>query len=131
MQQSVLTQAFKFLTEHEKKVSELWESALVSRLKFYDAFPKAKPDEYLVVESYEDIMNKAEELIKKNTIIVPHGSFVAYLGTENFAEMAVPTFGNRAVLEWESDRDKERSRIWSRHSHASEKSMTLVISTGL
>ena len=76
--------------------------------KFYEAFPRAKPDEYLIVESYEDIMNKVEELRKKNVIIIPHGSFVAYLGTENFAEMAVPTFGNRAVLEWESDRSKER-----------------------
>lgn len=76
--------------------------------KFYDAFPKAKPDEYLIVDSYADIMNKVEELREKNVIIVPHGSFVAYLGTERFAEMAVPTFGNRDVLEWESDRDKER-----------------------
>jgi len=76
--------------------------------KFYDAFPKAKPDEYLIVDSYADIMNKVEELREKNVIIVPHGSFVAYLGTERFAEMAVPTFGNREVLEWESDRDKER-----------------------
>jgi 5-formaminoimidazole-4-carboxamide-1-(beta)-D-ribofuranosyl 5'-monophosphate synthetase len=76
--------------------------------KFYEAFPKAKPDEYMVVESYADIMGKAEELRKKNAILIPHGSFVAYLGTDNFAEMAVPTFGNRAVLEWESDRDKER-----------------------
>jgi len=76
--------------------------------KFYEAFPRAKPDEYLVLESYRDIMMKAEELREKNTIIVPHSSFVAYLGAENYAEMAVPTFGNRAVLEWESDRDKER-----------------------
>ncbi len=76
--------------------------------KFYDAFPKAKPDEYLIVDSYADIMNKVEELREKNVIIVPHGSFVAYLGTKRFAEMAVPTFGNRDVLEWESDRDKER-----------------------
>ena len=121
MQQSVLTQAFKFLTEHEKKDSELWESALVSRSKFYEAFPKAKPDEYLIVESYEDIMNKAEELRKKNTIIIPHGSFVAYLGTKNFAEMEVPTFGNRAVLEWESDRDKEREWLLGAGIHMPRK----------
>ena len=76
--------------------------------KFYEAFPKAKPDEYLIVKSYADIMNKVGELRKRNAIIIPHGSFVEYLGTENFAEMAVPTFGNRGVLEWESDRDKER-----------------------
>ncbi len=48
--------------------------------KFYEAFPKAKPDEYLVVESYKDIMNKTEELIQKNAIVIPHGSFVEYLG---------------------------------------------------
>jgi 5-formaminoimidazole-4-carboxamide-1-(beta)-D-ribofuranosyl 5'-monophosphate synthetase len=76
--------------------------------KFYEAFPRAKPDEYFVVEKYEDIMSRAEELREKNTIIIPHNSFVAFLGKENFAEMAVPTFGNRAVLEWDSERDKER-----------------------
>jgi len=76
--------------------------------RFYDAFPKAKPDEYLVVESYQDIPDLTDELIAHNTIVIPHGSFVEYLGTDRFAELAVPTFGNRAVLEWESDRDKER-----------------------
>ena len=39
--------------------------------KFYDAFPRAKPDEYLVLEDYEDLINRAEELRKKNTIIIP------------------------------------------------------------
>ena len=64
-------------------------------------------------------MVRAEELREKNTIIIPHNSFVAFLGKENFAEMAVPTFGNRAVLEWDSDRDKERQvAAWSRHSNA-------------
>jgi 5-formaminoimidazole-4-carboxamide-1-(beta)-D-ribofuranosyl 5'-monophosphate synthetase len=76
--------------------------------RFYEAFPRAKPDEYLIVENYEDIMNRAEELRKKNTIIIPHSSFISYLGRENFSEIAVPTFGNRAATEWESDRDKER-----------------------
>ena len=90
-------------------------------LKFYEAFPKAKPDEYLIVDSYEDIMTKAEELRKKNTIIVPHGSFVAYLGTKSFADMEVPTFGNRAVLEWESDRDKEREWLLGAGIHMPEK----------
>jgi 5-formaminoimidazole-4-carboxamide-1-(beta)-D-ribofuranosyl 5'-monophosphate synthetase len=75
--------------------------------KFYEAFPKAKPDDYLVVKSYKDIMGRAEELRERNTIIIPHNSFVAFLGKENFAEMAVPIFGNRVVLEWDSDTEKE------------------------
>lgn len=89
--------------------------------KFYEAFPKAKPDEYLVVDSYSDILKKAEELRQKNVIIIPHGSFVAYLGTENFAELAVPTFGNRAVLEWESDRDMERKWLLGAGIHMPKK----------
>ncbi|AKB86176.1 formate--phosphoribosylaminoimidazolecarboxamide ligase [Methanococcoides methylutens] len=76
--------------------------------RFYDAFPKAKPDEYIVVESYSDIPKITQELVEKNAIIIPHGSFVEYMGAKNFAELPVPTFGNREVLEWESDREKER-----------------------
>lgn len=76
--------------------------------KFYEAFPRAKPDDYLVLENYEDIMNKVEELRNKNTIVIPHGSFVANLGRENFVEMELPIFGNREAVDWEADRDKER-----------------------
>jgi len=76
--------------------------------KFYEAFPRAKPDEYLIVKNYEDIMTMTEELKKKNTIIIPHSSFIFYLGRENFLKMEAPVFGNRAAIEWESDRGKER-----------------------
>jgi 5-formaminoimidazole-4-carboxamide-1-(beta)-D-ribofuranosyl 5'-monophosphate synthetase len=78
--------------------------------KFYDAFPKAKPDEYFIVKNYEDILSKTDELLAKNSIIIPHGSFVEYLGAENFQKLHLPTYGNRRVLEWESDR--EMSRNW-------------------
>ncbi len=78
--------------------------------KFYDAFPKAKPDEFFVVKDYKDILSKTRELAAKNAIIIPHGSFVEYLGAENFQKLKLPTYGNRNVLEWESDR--EMSRKW-------------------
>ncbi|MDY0385837.1 MAG: formate--phosphoribosylaminoimidazolecarboxamide ligase [Methanolobus sp.] len=76
--------------------------------RYYDAFPLAKPDEFIVVNSYQDIPNIVDELVAKNAIVIPHGSFVEYLSIDKFAELAVPTFGNRAVLEWESDREMER-----------------------
>ncbi len=78
--------------------------------KFYDAFPKAKPDEFFIVKDYKEILSKTKELAKKNAIIIPHGSFVEYLGAKNFQELRLPTYGNRRVLEWESDR--EMSRKW-------------------
>lgn len=76
--------------------------------KFYDAFPLAKPDEYIIVDSYAHIPLIAHELRKRNAIVIPHGSFVEYIGFEKFIKFEVPTFGNRSVIEWESNRNKER-----------------------
>jgi len=76
--------------------------------KFYNAFPKGKPDEFLTVNSYTEINKFAEVLREKNCILIPHGSFVEYLGASEFEKLELPTFGNKAVLGWESDRKKER-----------------------
>jgi len=77
-------------------------------VKFYDAFPLGKPDEFMIVDDYKDIPKLAEELREKNAIIIPHGSFVEYLGAKKFLDLEVPIFGNRKVLLWESDRELER-----------------------
>lgn len=76
--------------------------------KIYDAFPLGKPDEFFIVDNYKDLLKYTDELREKNTIIIPHGSFVEYLGPENFLKLEIPTFGNKEVLLWESDRGKER-----------------------
>jgi len=80
---------------------------------FYDAFPLGRPDEFFIVDDYKKINENAEYFHRKNAIIIPHGSFVEYLGAENFLKLNIPTFGNRAVLEWESDREKEREWLES------------------
>jgi 5-formaminoimidazole-4-carboxamide-1-(beta)-D-ribofuranosyl 5'-monophosphate synthetase len=79
------------------------------RRKFYDAFPLAKPDEFLMVNDYSDILSYTDKLKQKNAVIIPHGSFVEYLGADKFLTLDLPTFGNRNVLEWESDRNMERT----------------------
>ena len=87
--------------------------AIKKRPKFYDAFPLAKPDEFLVVDSYEEILDRADDLVAKQVVAVPHGSFVEYMGAEAFLKLRVPTFGNRAVLSWEADREKQRAWLLS------------------
>lgn len=76
--------------------------------KFYDAFPLGRPDEFFIVDNYKNILKCTEELREKNAIVIPHGSFVEYLGANKFLTLDLPTFGNRNVLSWESDRNKER-----------------------
>ena len=81
--------------------------------KYYDAFPLAKPDEIIKYQDFDDFEARTGELLDRNVVIIPHGSFVEYMGPRRFADMEVPSYGNRAVLSWESDRDKQRQWITS------------------
>ena len=81
--------------------------------KYYDAFPLGRPDEFFIVDNYKDILKCTEELREKNVIVIPHGSFVEYLGADKFMKLDLPTFGNRDVLMWESDRKMERKWLES------------------
>jgi len=68
-------------------------------------------DEIITVDDYKEMLDDSfqDMLIDKNSILIPHGSFIEYLGTENIEEkFRVPLFGNRATLEWESNRHKEK-----------------------
>ena len=68
-------------------------------------------DEYIIVDKFKDIINSEvqEKLRDMNSIVIPHGSFVAYAGLDGIEnDFHVPMFGNRDILRWESDRDLER-----------------------
>jgi 5-formaminoimidazole-4-carboxamide-1-(beta)-D-ribofuranosyl 5'-monophosphate synthetase len=77
-------------------------------LRYYDAYPLARPDEIWRFDDWSELASRAEELRARNAIIVPHGSLIEYMGTEAFEKVEVPVYGNRKVLEWESNRDLER-----------------------
>jgi 5-formaminoimidazole-4-carboxamide-1-(beta)-D-ribofuranosyl 5'-monophosphate synthetase len=81
--------------------------------RFYDAFPLARPDRFLSVAKVSELSRVAPELNAAGAILIPHGSFVEYLGPEAFGALDVPVFGNRAVLGWEADRRKEREWLVS------------------
>jgi len=79
----------------------------------YDAFQLAKPDDYILVDKYSNLTDSRiqEKLTRMNTIIIPHGSFVEYVGAENIKRrFHVPMYGNRTSLEFEGDRGK--MRMW-------------------
>jgi 5-formaminoimidazole-4-carboxamide-1-(beta)-D-ribofuranosyl 5'-monophosphate synthetase len=81
------------------------------RKPVYDAYAAATPDYYIEVQDWAEILDPKvqQRLIDLNTIIVPHGSFVEYIGPDNIAgAFDVPVLGNRNTLEWESDRSKQR-----------------------
>ncbi len=85
------------------------------RVPYYRAFTEAKPDifppDIPSIEDPKDMLNeKFQEILREhNTIVVPTGSFVAYVGSKNLEEnFFVPVQGNRKVLEWEGNRKKQK-----------------------
>jgi len=65
-------------------------------------------DEIIMVDSFKDYFKIEEKLIKQNAIIIPHGSFVAYIGPDKMKKVKAMHYGARDILEWEADRNKQR-----------------------
>lgn len=65
-------------------------------------------DEIIKIKTWKDFPKLEKTLIKKNAIIIPHGSFVAYLGMDQNKKMKVAYFGNKKVLDWEENRKMQR-----------------------
>ena len=74
--------------------------------KPYQQFKVA--DKIITIDSYDDFESIQDELLKENAIIIPHASFIAYMGIERIEKLKVHYFGNKNILEWESDRSMER-----------------------
>ncbi len=65
-------------------------------------------DEVIPIDHYGQFMHLVPELESRKLIIVPHGSFVAYLSLDEHKRMSIPYFGNKAVLDWEASRELQR-----------------------
>jgi 5-formaminoimidazole-4-carboxamide-1-(beta)-D-ribofuranosyl 5'-monophosphate synthetase len=78
-------------------------------LRYYESYPRARPDDIVRYDKWSDLRAGAAALRERNVILVPHGSLIESIGAKAFAQIEVPVYGNRHVLEWESDRDKERA----------------------
>jgi len=65
-------------------------------------------DEVITIDHYGQFMGLVPDLEKRKMVIVPHGSFVAYLSLEEHKRMRIPYFGNKAVLDWEASRELQR-----------------------
>ncbi|ODS42106.1 MAG: hypothetical protein MSIBF_01860 [Candidatus Altiarchaeales archaeon IMC4] len=77
----------------------------------YERFNSA--DDMEIVKDYKDILSEKfqKKLLEKNVVLIPHGSFVEYVGAKNIEKkLAVPMFGNKGTLDWESDRKK--AKVW-------------------
>jgi 5-formaminoimidazole-4-carboxamide-1-(beta)-D-ribofuranosyl 5'-monophosphate synthetase len=64
-------------------------------------------DEMIIVRDFSDLVSEPlqEKLRRLNVILIPHGSFTAFLSTEQLTgRLRVPMFGNKELLPVEADR---------------------------
>ena len=81
----------------------------------YQKFPLV--DELIIVKDFTELLAEQiqEKLRHLNVLLIPHGSFTAYLSTEELTDsLLVPMFGNRELLHWEADRKKQED--WLRQA---------------
>lgn len=74
--------------------------------KIYEHYGVA--DEFIEIDDYKKFPEIEEQLMHKNSIVIPHGSFVSYLGHEGCKKLKCMHYGTKGILEWESDRAMER-----------------------
>lgn len=80
--------------------------------RLYQMFDVA--DEIILLDSYSEFPSLEDTLIRKKAIVIPHGSFISYMGYEVVEQFKMHYFGNKGILKWESDRNLERQ--WLRLS---------------
>jgi 5-formaminoimidazole-4-carboxamide-1-(beta)-D-ribofuranosyl 5'-monophosphate synthetase len=74
----------------------------------YKKFPLV--DELIIVQNFTQLLTPElqDKLRRLNVVLIPHGSFTAYLSTEQMEnDLFVPMFGNRELLHWEANRLKQ------------------------
>ena len=79
--------------------------ALNKQISFYKRYSFI--DEIIGVNAFSEFPEIEKKLKDKKIIVIPHGSFVAYLGMEGNKKMTLPYFGNKKVLDFEFDRVKQ------------------------
>ena len=77
----------------------------------YQSFRVA--DEIISIDSFTKFFDIEQELMRRKAILIPHGSFVSYLGWEKILDIKMMHYGTRGILQWESDRIKERDWLKS------------------
>ena len=77
------------------------------RERLYKRFPFI--DEFILVDSFVEVLDKPcqQTLEKNDAVIIPHGTLIAQMNSEQIESIKNPVFGNKWILRWESDREKK------------------------
>ena len=75
------------------------------REKLYRRFPFI--DELILVDAFKEVLDQRcqDALEQNNAVLIPHGTLIAQMSSEEIESIKTPIFGNKWILRWESDRE--------------------------
>ncbi len=64
-------------------------------------------DEMVVVDKFSEVTGDRcrAALKKKNAVIIPHGTLISQMSSDEIEKIKTPVFGNKWILRWEADRE--------------------------
>ena len=81
------------------------------REKLYRRFPFI--DELILVDTFKEILEeRCQSILKENqAVLIPHGTLIAQMSSEEIESIKTPVFGNKWILRWESDREMKEKMM--------------------
>ena len=75
------------------------------RERLYKRFPFI--DELIIVDSFKEVLDsKVQNVLERNdSVLIPHGTLIAQMSSDEIESIKTPVFGNKWILRWESDRE--------------------------
>ena len=75
------------------------------REKLYRRFPFI--DELIIVDKFREVLDDKVQstLEQNNAVLIPHGTLIAQMSSDEIESIKTPIFGNKWILRWESDRE--------------------------
>ncbi len=89
---------------------EKFDTAIITDVKresFYRRFTFI--DKYFVYKDFDEAVNHINSIY--NSVFIPHGSLIEYLGMDRVNKIKVPIFGNRNLFQCESIQKKKMSLL--------------------
>jgi 5-formaminoimidazole-4-carboxamide-1-(beta)-D-ribofuranosyl 5'-monophosphate synthetase len=68
-------------------------------------------DDIIEVDGFSEILGDAcaKRLKRENAVLIPHGTLISQISSDDIEKIKTPVFGNKWILRWEADRQmKER-----------------------
>jgi 5-formaminoimidazole-4-carboxamide-1-(beta)-D-ribofuranosyl 5'-monophosphate synthetase len=75
------------------------------RLGLYRRFPFI--EEIIEVDNFSEILGSScqKRLERENAVLIPHGTLISQMSSDQIEKIDTPIFGNKWILRWEADRE--------------------------